>query len=137
VIIWLRTLKEEVAMTIRKKIIDVERVRGINGGFGFIPHRFLTEGFFVSLNKMELLLYFFLILVSDKNGLSYYSYERICEFIDMTLDDYLQARNGLLEKDLIAFEETIFQVLELPPKPKTISGIGRLISKSLKEAQDA
>jgi hypothetical protein len=137
VIIWLRTLKKEAVMTTRKKIIDVERVRRINGGFGFIPHRFLTEGFFVSLNKIELLLYFFLILVSDKNGLSYYSYERICEFIDIGLDEYLEARNGLLEKDLIAFEEAIFQVLELPPKPKTISGIGHLISKSLKEAQDA
>jgi hypothetical protein len=83
---------------------------------------------------MELLLYFFLIIAGDKDGLSYYSYERICEYLYMDLDKYLMARNGLLDKDLIAFEETVFQVLELPPKPKSISGIGRLINKSLKEA---
>jgi hypothetical protein len=119
---------------IRKKIINLERVRRINGGFGFIPHRFLTDGFLFSLNQPELLLYFFLILAADKNGLSYYAYERICEFLDMDLDGYLRARDGLLYKDLIAFDNTVFQVLELPAKPKSISGIGRLIKKSLKEA---
>ena len=132
-IIWLQTLKKDAAM-IRKKIINLDRVRQINGGFSFIPHRFLTDGFFVSLNQPELLLYFFLILAADKNGLSYYSYERICEFIDMGLDEYLRARGGLLNKDLIAFDNTVFQVLELPPKPKSTSGIGSLIKKSLKEA---
>lgn len=132
-IIWLQTLKEEAAM-IRKRIINLERVRRINGGFSFIPHRFLTDGYLGILNQMELLLYFFLIIAGDKDGLSYYSYERICEYLYMDLDKYLMARNGLLDKDLIAFEETVFQVLELPPKPKSISGIGRLINKSLKEA---
>lgn len=120
---------------IRKRIINLNRVRQIDGGFSFIPHRFLMDGFFVSLNQMELLLYFFLVLVADKNGLSYYSYERICEFLDMDLDEYLGARDGLLKKDLIAFDNAIFQVLELPPKPKTLSeDISHLIKKSLKEA---
>ena len=119
---------------IRKKIINLERIRQINGGFSFIPHRFLTDGFFTSLNQPELLLYFFLVLAADKNGLSYYSYERICESIDMELDEYLIARDGLLNNDLIAFDNNVFQVLELPAKPKSISGIGRLIKKSLKEA---
>jgi hypothetical protein len=52
----------------------------------------------------------------------------------MDLDGYLRARDGLLYKDLIAFDNTVFQVLELPAKPKSMSGIGRLIKKSLKEA---
>ncbi|MGD9163043.1 MAG: hypothetical protein PVG39_31850 [Desulfobacteraceae bacterium] len=52
----------------------------------------------------------------------------------MDLDEYLKAREGLLHKDLIAFDNTVFQVLELPPKPKSTSDIGRLIKKSLKEA---
>jgi len=119
---------------LRKKIINLDRVRQINGGFSFIPHRFLTDGFLGSLNQMELLLYFFLILVADKNGLSYYSYEKICQFLDMNLDEYLEARDGLLMKDLIAFDNTVFQVLELPLEPKSTSKIGRLIKKSLKEA---
>jgi hypothetical protein len=39
------TQKKEAAM-IRKKIINPDRIRGIKGGFSFIPHRFITDGFF-------------------------------------------------------------------------------------------
>jgi len=35
----------------------------------------------------------------------------------MSLDQYIQARNGLMEKDLIAFDGTIYQVLSLPKQP--------------------
>jgi hypothetical protein len=93
-----------------KKIIHPDRVRHVNGGFSFIPHRFLTDGFLTSLSRQEVLLYFFLILASDRNGLSYYSYDSICKFLQLNLDEYLKARDGLLIKDLIAFDSTIFQV---------------------------
>jgi hypothetical protein len=53
-----------------------DRVRKIDGGFSFVPHRFVTEGFFTSLNQHELLLYFLLLLVGDRQGLSYYSQDR-------------------------------------------------------------
>jgi len=117
-----------------KKVINPERIRRINSGFSFIPHRFLTDGFLESLNQLELLLYFFLILAADKDGLSYYSYEKICQSLGMNLDEYMRARDSLLMKDLIAFDNTLFQVLELPPRPKSTSDIGRLIKETLKEA---
>ena len=101
---------------IRKKIINPDRIRGIKGGFSFIPHRFVTDGFLTSLNQSELLLYLFLVLVSDRFGLSYYAYDSICSLLQLTLDDYIAARDGLLKKDLIAFDGTLFQVLELPQK---------------------
>lgn len=99
---------------IKKKILVAERVRGIDGGFSFIPHFFLTGGFLSSLNPQELLLYFFLVLSGDRNGLSFYSYDKICTLLQMTPDQYIQARDGLIEKDLVAFDGTIFQVLSLP-----------------------
>jgi len=34
----------------------------------------------------------------------------------MTADQYIEARNSLIEKDLIAFDGTLFQVLGLPAK---------------------
>ena len=105
-----------------KKILDPNRIRRIDGGFSFIPHRFLTDGFLSSLNPQELLLYFFLILVSDRNGLSFYSYDAICTLLQLTLDTYIEARNGLIDKDLIVFDGTLFQVLQLPPKPMEGSG---------------
>jgi hypothetical protein len=48
---------------INKKIIEPNRVRHINGGFSFIPHRFMTDGFLSFLEQKEILLYFFLVLV--------------------------------------------------------------------------
>jgi hypothetical protein len=106
---------------IRKKIINPDRIRGIKGGFSFIPHRFVTDGFLSSLNQTQLLLYLFLVLVSDRYGLSYYAYDSICSLLQLTLDDYIQARDSLLKKDLIAFDGTLFQVLELPAKAQTHS----------------
>jgi hypothetical protein len=102
---------------IKKKILVAERVRKVDGGFSFIPHRFLTGGFLSSLNPHELLLYFFLVLSGDRNGLSFYSYDKICTLLQMSLDQYIQARDGLMEKDLIAFDGTIYQVLSLPKQP--------------------
>lgn len=103
---------------IRKKLLNPSRVRRIDGGFSFIPHRFLADGFLASLDQGELLLYLFLVLVSDRHGLSFYSYDSICSLLQMSLDQYIEARNGLMAKDLIAFDGTIFQVLDLPSKPK-------------------
>jgi len=125
---------------IRKKIINPERVRRINGSFSFIPHRFLTDGFLTSLTQQEILLYIFLVLVSDRYGLSYYAYDSICSYLQLATDDYIEARDGLVEKDLIASNGTLFQVLDLPAKPvnqpirkATHSTIAQLIRKSLKE----
>jgi hypothetical protein len=99
---------------IQKKVLRPDRVRKIKGGFSFIPHRFVTDGFLSALNQKELLLYFFLIVVSDRNGLSFYAYDVICSLLEFSVDDYIMARDGLIQKDLIAFDGTLFQVLDLP-----------------------
>ena len=108
----------------KKKILHPERVRRIDGGFSFIPHRFLTDGFLASLTQKQLLLYLFLILASDRYGLSFYSYDTICSLLQLTIDQYIEARDGLIKKDLIAFDGTLFQVLHLPSKPHGISKTG-------------
>jgi hypothetical protein len=69
---------------IKKKVLQPMRVRCIERGFSFIPHRFLTDGFLVSLGQRELLLYFFLVLVSDRHGLSFYSYDAICSLLQLS-----------------------------------------------------
>lgn len=104
-------------MNITKQPILPDRVRKIDGGFSFIPHAFVTQRFFISLNQHELLLYFLLVLVGDRQGLSYYSQDRLCTMLRMGLDDFITARNGLIEKSLIAFDGFMFQVLSLPEKP--------------------
>lgn len=102
---------------IEKRILCPERVRKIAGSFAFIEHRFLSDGFFVALGHHELLLYAFLILVADRYGISFYGYDRICSVLRFTVEEYIEARNQLIEKDLLAFDGTLFQLLSLPEKP--------------------
>jgi hypothetical protein len=117
IIQWPILTKKGGAAVVSKRIINPNRIRRIDGGFSFMPHRFLTEGFLSSLTQKEILLYFFLILASDRYGLSFYSYDLICSYLELCVEDYIEARDGLIEKDLIAFDGTLFQVLDLPESP--------------------
>lgn len=107
---------------ITKKILNPNRLRRIKGGFGFISHSFLIDRFLVSLGRSASGgLYFFLVLVGDRYGLSFYAYDSIGTLLQFSLEDYIAARNGLSDRDLIAFDGSLFQILELPPKPVIIS----------------
>ena len=134
---------------ITKKVLVANRIRRIDGGFSFIPHRFLTNGFLKALSQQELLLYIFLVMAADRYGLSFYSYDRICSSLRMALEQYSAARDGLIEKDLIAFDGTLFQVLSLPASPaqgpmnttgrqlthcQTPAAIGPIIAQLFKES---
>lgn len=89
---------------IEKQLLSPGRRRKITVSFACIEHRLLRDGFWGSLAQPGCLLYVFLVLAADRNGLSYYGYDKICTRLRFTLDDYLLARNGLIEKDLIAFD---------------------------------
>lgn len=115
---------------IEKTPLCPNRVRKITGSFAFVEHRFLRDGFWATLTHHELLLYLFLVLVGDRAGLSYYSFDKICTILRISTDQYLIARNGLIQKELIAFDGHLFQVLSLPERP------ARETSKPLKTKQD-
>ena len=100
-----------------KKPLYPQRIRKITSSFAFIEHRFLRDGFWSTLDQHQLLLYVFLIIVADRNGLSYYSYDKICTLLKIAVDDYIVARDALIEKDLIGFDGNLFQVLSLPDQP--------------------
>lgn len=102
---------------IRKKIIVPDRVRSVTGSFAFLPHRFLADGFLACMTGNELLLYFFLVMASDSKGLSYYSTRKICTLLKLSLEEFIDARDRLIARDLIAVEDMFFQVLELPGQP--------------------
>lgn len=99
---------------IQKPPLISHRVRKINGSFAWISHQFLRRGFWSTLTHHELLLYLFLVIVGDRNGLSFYSFDKLCSLLSIDTDDYIEARNALIDKDLIAFDGYLFQVLSLP-----------------------
>jgi hypothetical protein len=100
--------------SVEKSPLNPNRIRKISGSFAFIEHRFLRNGFWASLDHHQLLLYLFLVIVADRNGLSYYSYDKICTLLRISVDEYILARNTLIEADLIAFDGYFYQVLSLP-----------------------
>lgn len=101
---------------VERRLLCPDRIRKIHGSFAFIEHRFLRDGFWASLDQHELLLYLFLVIVGDRNGMSFYSYDKICILLMVSVDEYILARDSLKEKDLIAFDGKFFQVLSLPEK---------------------
>jgi len=92
-----------------------DRRRSIHGSFSWIDHRFLREGFDRGLTRLEKLLYFVLVAVCNRDGVSFYSDARLAELLDIRFPHELDgARKELVTRDLIAYEGGIYQVLELP-----------------------
>jgi len=100
-----------------KSPILADRIRRISGSFSWLDHRLLHRGFIRLMQPEEMLLYFFLVLVGDKNGVSFYGCDAVLKLLKLTLDQYIAARNRLVDLSLIAFEDGRFQVLELPEAP--------------------
>ncbi|MDW7681217.1 MAG: hypothetical protein SCK70_11675 [bacterium] len=105
---------------VSKSLIIPELKRLLKPPFAWIDRRFLFNGFLADLNPQENLLYFFLILVADGNGLSFYNYDKICQLLKLEVDDYVQARDSLIDKRLIAHNGDLFQVLILPQRQRQL-----------------
>ena len=120
-----------------KRILNSSRVRKIQGSFSWIDHSFITGGFLRDLSAVEILLYFFLVTVSDRNGISFYHDDKICSLIKIGLVSLGEARDVLIGKSLLAYEHPIYQVLSLPPQPvKSIASEERTFEhmKKIREA---
>jgi len=65
----------------------------------------------------EILLYFFLVAVSDRNGLSFYHDDRIACLLKIDLPALGTAREALIRRSLVAYDPPLYQVLCLPEKP--------------------
>lgn len=82
-------------------------------------------------------MYFFLVLAGDRNGVSFYGHDSICSLLMLNQDDYLVARNGLIEKDLLAFDGRRFQILSLPKQPRQVASISLQTSEDFEEHDPA
>ena len=98
----------------RPKPIRPDRIRTVPKSFSFIDHRFITSEYINLLSKEEILLYYFLTTVGDRNGISYYHQDTICRLLKLDLTSFTKARDHLIFKDLIVYHNRIYQVLSLP-----------------------
>lgn len=97
-----------------RKPLRPDRVRTIPKSFSWIDRQILHQGLLKQLCHEELLLYFFLVLVSGPEGTSFWSYRRIGETLALSVDQVIDAAAGLVRKDLVAFRFPTFQVLSIP-----------------------
>jgi hypothetical protein len=87
-------------------------------GWSWVDRRFVREHM-ADLSPEAVLLYFFLIAVADKHGLSFYGDGTLATLLRMPLPALIEARDELLARDLIAHEVRFTQVLSLPPPGQT------------------
>ena len=108
-----------------------DRVRRIKGSFGWIDHRFINEGHIRDCTTDEIALYFFLVAVGNKDGLSFWGDWSVSRLLKLNMCRLIQARRLLMEKSLIAYENGMYQVLSLP-EPERIGGmesIGKVLQR--------
>jgi hypothetical protein len=102
------------ATMIEKRVLVPERLRRPPAtGWSWIDRRFLREHG-DSLSREALLLYLFWVAVADRHGLSFYSDHALTCRLRLTQPALEQARQELLQRDLIARQLPLVQVLSLP-----------------------
>lgn len=95
-----------------------DRIRQLAGGFGWVDHR--IKWFWDDMSREELLLYFFLVSVSNEQGCSWYSTRQITRVLKIGNHTMMKARETLEERKLIATRKdemsgrTVYQLLPLP-----------------------
>ncbi len=123
---------------VEKRVIVPGRVRVLpNEGFSWIDRRFVRDGYIDRLARDEILVYFFLVTVADRHGLSYYSDHRISAFLKLPPELVDRARWRLVEMSLIAYAAPLYQVLALPTaisrleaplaRPGSVRSIGEIL----------
>lgn len=100
-------------MEVKKRILDVTRLREVpESGFSWVDRRFVRDHA-RALSRDGVLLYFFLAAVSDRHGLSYYGDAAIARILGGSATSVYAARNELLHRDLIAYDAPLYQVLSI------------------------
>lgn len=101
-------------MNNRANLLRPDRLRTIEKPFAWIPFRLLKDGLFADLSDRAKLLYFLLCLAADAHGTSFYGDPRIRSYFQLSQQDIDLARSELIQKDLLAYNGRLYQLLCLP-----------------------
>jgi hypothetical protein len=81
-----------------------QKIRKIESSFAWIDHRLVRNGYLQVMTHDDMVLYLFLILVADRNGVSFYRKEKICEAVSLDFSQFEIAKDRLINMKLIAFK---------------------------------
>lgn len=118
---------------IQKRLLRPERLRQVPPSFNWVDHRLVREHYLERCDCTALALYLFLVVVSDAQGLSYYSDASLCRRLKLDPLQLSAARAVLEKADLIAYHKPLYQVLSLdstasPPFLPTGQRTGQTLS---------
>jgi len=121
---------------IQKQVLSPDRVRRLpQRDWSWIDRRFQRR-FAVKLSGDAVFLYYILVAVSDKNGLSYYSDNSLALIVRTSLPALAKARQELIELDLVAYQAPLVQVLSLPPDEQPRPRVSQAAPSRTSEAID-
>lgn len=100
---------------IKKRPIHPRRIRRIPAHFSWVDHRLVRDRHIQSCSHPALALYLFLVTVADQQGISYYSDASIMSRLGMDAQTLHSARKNLMQADLLAYQDPLYQVLSLDP----------------------
>lgn len=99
---------------IPKQILRPERLRQVPTQFSWIDQRLVRENFLRHGQPSTWALYLVLVTVADAQGLSYYSEATLSRLLKLDARQLAQARQQLIQADLLAYDQPLYQVLALP-----------------------
>ncbi len=98
---------------LHKRLLRPDRLRRVPSQFSWIDHRLVREHHIKHLSLEGCALYLFLLTVADAEGLSYYGEQTLVVRLPLDIAGVRRARTNLIEADLIAYEEPLYQVFSL------------------------
>jgi hypothetical protein len=99
---------------INKQPVDPQRVRTMPAQFGAVDRRLVYQKHIRHMSAEQIVLYVFLQCVSDAQGLSFYSDERVCEELRLSRGALWEAREALVQDAFLLYHRPIYQLLNLP-----------------------
>ncbi|MGH2372007.1 MAG: hypothetical protein ACRDIC_00805 [bacterium] len=82
--------------------------------FSWVDQQLVQCGLIDRLDPVAAALYLFLVTVADAQGLSYYGAATLSRRLHLSEAQLVAARSQLIERDLIAYQAPLYQVLALP-----------------------
>lgn len=114
-----------------KYLIDPARLRHLPPRFSWLDQRLVTAQHLRECSRSAQALYLFLAVVSDAEGLSYYSDKSIGIHLAISREELLAARRCLIERSLLLFERPLYQLVCLEPhKTQSLPRFGCTMSVS-------
>lgn len=95
--------------------LDPARIRHLPPRFSWLDQRLVGDTHLRRCSRSAQGFYLFLAVISDSQGLSFYSDRSIRQHLNMEQDELVLARHELIELALLLYEHPLYQLLSLDP----------------------